>query len=43
VAEFVEERPDPVIAAISSGLILLAVIAMIIGDRLVGLRRLADF
>jgi len=41
--QFVEERPDPVIAAISTGLILLAVIALIIGDRLVGLRRLADF
>jgi putative spermidine/putrescine transport system permease protein len=39
----VEERPDPTIAAISAGLILLAVIVMIIGDRLVGLRRLADF
>lgn len=41
--QFVEERPDPTIAAISTGLILLAVVALIIGDRLVGLRRLADF
>jgi putative spermidine/putrescine transport system permease protein len=41
--QFVEERPDPTIAAISTGLILLAVLALIIGDRLVGLRRLADF
>jgi putative spermidine/putrescine transport system permease protein len=41
--QYVEERPDPTIAAISAGLILLAVIVMIIGDRLVGLRRLADF
>jgi putative spermidine/putrescine transport system permease protein len=41
--QYVEERPDPTIAAISAGLILLAVIAMIVGDRLVGLRRLADF
>lgn len=41
--QYVEERPDPTIAAISTGLILLAVIAMILGDRLVGLRRLADF
>ena len=41
--QLVEERPDPTIAAISTGLILLAIIAMIIGDRLVGLRRLADF
>jgi putative spermidine/putrescine transport system permease protein len=41
--QFVEERPDPTIAAISTGLILLAAIAMLIGDRLVGLRRLAEF
>jgi putative spermidine/putrescine transport system permease protein len=41
--QLVEERPDPTIAAISTGLILLAATAMVIGDRLVGLRRLADF
>jgi len=41
--QYVEESPDPAIAAISAGLILLAVIALMIGDRLVGLRRLADF
>jgi len=41
--QYVEERPDPTIAAISAGLIHLAVIVMIIGDRLVGLRRLVDF
>jgi putative spermidine/putrescine transport system permease protein len=41
--QYVEERPDPTIAAISTGLILLAIIALIVGDRLVGLRRLADF
>jgi putative spermidine/putrescine transport system permease protein len=41
--QYVEESPDPTIAAISAGLILLAVVAMFIGDRLVGLRRLADF
>jgi putative spermidine/putrescine transport system permease protein len=41
--QYVEESPDPTIAAISSGLILLAVVALIIGDRLVGLKRLADF
>ena len=41
--QYVEERPDPTIAAISTGLILLAVLVLIIGDRLVGLRRLADF
>jgi putative spermidine/putrescine transport system permease protein len=41
--QYAEERPDPTIAAISTGLILLAVVALIISDRLVGLRRLADF
>jgi len=41
--QFVEESPDPRIAAISAGLILLAVLALVIGDRLVGLKRLAEF
>ncbi|MFM2421710.1 MAG: chitin deacetylase, partial [Pseudomonadota bacterium] len=41
--QYVEELQDPTIAAISTGLILLAIVALIIGDRLVGLRRLADF
>jgi len=41
--QYVEERPDPTIAAISAGLVLLAVVALVIGDRLVGLRKLADF
>jgi putative spermidine/putrescine transport system permease protein len=41
--QYVEERPDPTIAAISAGLILLAIVALFISDRLVGLRRLADF
>ena len=40
--QYVEERPDPTIAAISALLILLAVGVLVIGDRLVGLRRLAD-
>jgi putative spermidine/putrescine transport system permease protein len=41
--QYVEETPDPTIAAISAGLVLLAVLVLIIGDRLVGLRKLADF
>jgi putative spermidine/putrescine transport system permease protein len=41
--QYVEENPDPTIAAISSGLVLLAILALIVGDRLVGLRKLADF
>jgi putative spermidine/putrescine transport system permease protein len=41
--QYVEESPDPIIAAISTCLILLAVLVLFIGDRLVGLSRLADF
>ncbi len=40
--QLVEERPDPTIAAVSTLLILLAVAVLILGDRLVGLRRLAE-
>jgi putative spermidine/putrescine transport system permease protein len=41
--QYVEENPDPTIAAISSGLVVLAILALLLGDRLVGLRKLADF
>jgi putative spermidine/putrescine transport system permease protein len=41
--QYVDEQPDPTIAAISAGMVLLAIVALIIGDRLVGLRKLADF
>ena len=41
--QYVEETPDPTIAAISAGLVLLAIVVLVIGDRLVGLRKLADF
>ena len=40
--QYIEERPDPTIAAISTGLILLTVIVLVLGDRLVGLRRMAS-
>lgn len=40
--QFIEESPDPTIAAISTGLIVLTIIVLILGDRLVGLRRLAS-
>lgn len=43
ILQYVEERPDPAVAAISTGLIVLAAVAMIVGDRLVGLRRMAEF
>ncbi len=41
--QYVEENPNPVIAAISAGLILFTVAILIVADRLVGLRRLASF
>jgi putative spermidine/putrescine transport system permease protein len=41
--QYVEENPDPIIAAISTGLIVLAALALFVADRLVGLRRLAEF
>ena len=40
--QYIEESPDPTIAAISTGLIALTVVVLILGDRLVGLRRLAS-
>lgn len=40
---YLEERPDPTIAAISAGLILMTIVVLLIADRLVGLRRLAEF
>ncbi|AXS41520.1 ABC transporter permease [Breoghania sp. L-A4] len=43
ILEYLEVRPDPTIAAISSLLILLTIIVLLISDRLVGLRRMADF
>ena len=41
--QYLDETPDPTLAAISSGLILLTIIILLIADRLVGLRRLAEF
>lgn len=40
--QYVEESPDPTIAAISTLLILLSIGVLIVGDRLVGLRRMTD-
>ncbi|SEB02561.1 ABC transporter permease [Rubrimonas cliftonensis] len=38
--QYLEEQPDPSLAAMSTGLILLALIALIIGSRTVGLNRM---
>ncbi|MGE3702002.1 MAG: ABC transporter permease [Hyphomicrobiaceae bacterium] len=42
ILQYLEEQPDPTIAAISSGLILSTIIVLIVADRLVGIRRLAE-
>lgn len=41
--QYLEENPDPTIAAISAGLIVLTILVLVVADRLVGLRRLAEF
>jgi putative spermidine/putrescine transport system permease protein len=38
--QYLEQQPDPTLAAISTGLILLALIALMIGSRTVGLNRM---
>lgn len=38
--QYMEESPDPSIAAISTGLILLALVALMVGSRTVGLNRM---
>ncbi len=40
--QFLEEQPDPTIAAMSACLIALAAAVLALGDRLVGIRKLAD-
>lgn len=43
ILHFLEESPDPTIAAISSCLILLAIVVLFVAERMVGMRRLAQF
>ena len=43
ILRYLEEAPDPTIAAISSCLIVLAVVVLFVAERLVGMRRLAQF
>jgi putative spermidine/putrescine transport system permease protein len=38
--QYLEEQPDPTLAAISTGLILLALVVLMIGSRTVGLNRM---
>jgi ABC-type spermidine/putrescine transport system permease subunit II len=39
--QYIEESPNPTIAAISTLMVGLTIVIMLIGDRLVGLRRFA--
>jgi putative spermidine/putrescine transport system permease protein len=43
ILRYLEESPDPTIAAISSCLIVLAIVVLILAERMVGMRRLAQF
>ena len=43
ILRYLEEQPDPTIAAISTGLILLTMVALMIAERLVGMKRLSQF
>jgi putative spermidine/putrescine transport system permease protein len=43
ILQYLEETPDPTIAAISSGLILFTIIVLVIAERMVGMKRLAQF
>ncbi len=40
--QYLEEQPDPTLAAISTGLILLALLALAVGSRSVGLNRMVQ-
>jgi putative spermidine/putrescine transport system permease protein len=43
ILRYLEETPDPTIAAISSALILFTIVILFVAERLVGVRRLAQF
>jgi putative spermidine/putrescine transport system permease protein len=43
ILRYLEETPDPTIAAISSCLILFTIIVLVLAERLVGVKRLAQF
>lgn len=42
ILTYLEETPDPTIAAISTGLIVMTIVVLLVADRLVGLRRIAE-
>jgi len=43
ILRYLEETPDPTIAAISACLILFTIIVLVVAERLVGIKRLAQF
>jgi putative spermidine/putrescine transport system permease protein len=43
VLQYLDEQPDPSIAALAAAMIFLTLLVMILGDRLVGIRRMASF
>lgn len=43
ILHYLEESPDPTIAAISTCLIVLAILVLVLAERLIGMRRLAQF
>jgi putative spermidine/putrescine transport system permease protein len=43
ILRYLEETPDPTIAAISAALILFTIVILFVAERLVGVRRLAQF
>lgn len=43
ILQYLDEQPDPSIAALAASMIMLTLIIMLLGDRLVGIRRMANF
>ncbi|MGE0854065.1 MAG: ABC transporter permease [Hyphomicrobiaceae bacterium] len=43
ILQYLDEQPDPSIAALAASMIGLTLLVMVLGDRLVGMRRMANF
>ena len=42
ILQYLDEQPDPSIAALAASMIILTLVIMLLGDRLVGIRRMAN-
>ena len=42
ILQYLDEQPDPTIAALAASMIMLTLLVMVVGDRLVGIRRMAN-